>query len=216
MKLNTIASLFKKNKRLDIYTSECGEQWISNGAALYSLSGMPHLTPETVLRIFDVPPDKHAAWICDEKELPTTIDFSDVTESETIIEPIKLNIEWDEYRYRLFPDGERIYTIRADYIKPLLDEPDYLTYQKRETSGGGFVLAVKIGMELKAIIFPYFLHESEEYLEEIERMAGLYRSMAQDDVFEAMREAYKIAADVIAEALPVSLDAIAESEQTEL
>ena len=36
MKLKTIATLFKRNKRLVIYTAPNGEQWVCNGVAMYS------------------------------------------------------------------------------------------------------------------------------------------------------------------------------------
>lgn len=188
MKLKTIASIFNRNKRLAIYTAPNGEQWIGNGIAAYSLRGMPHMTPEIVLRIFDVPPDKHNKWICEESELPTVISFEDNERGETEIEPLKTNIEWYGVNYWLFPDGRRIYSFNEDYIKPLLDEPDYLTYHKRETAGGGFVLACKIGFELKAIVAPAML--KEEFTEEINRIAALYRAMANEKIVNAAYELY--------------------------
>ena len=154
MKLKTIASIFNRNKRLTIYTAEGGGQWIGNGMAMYSLRGMPHMTPEIVLRIFDVPPDKQNKWICNEEETPTVIDLADTAPGDTDIEPLKTNMEYYGVNYWLFPDGRRIYSFNEDYIKPLLDEPDYLTYHKRETEGGGFVLVCKIAFEIKAIILP--------------------------------------------------------------
>lgn len=191
MKLKTIASIFNRNKRLVIYTANNGEQWISNGAAIYSLRGMPHMTPEIILRIFDIPPDKHKGWLCSEEELPTVIDFSDCTNAESEVEPGKINVEWFGESYYLFPEGRRIYTVKESYIKPLLDEPDYLSYHKRQTPGGGFVLAVKIGMELKAIICPTHLQHDEKYMQEIQTVTELYRSMILESVVDAMREVYK-------------------------
>ena len=120
MKLKTIASLFNRNKRLEILTAENGEQWISNGHAAYSLRGMPHMTPEIVLRIFDVPPDKHSKWLCGESALPTAINFEDGATEETAIEPMRMNIEWYGENFWLFPDGRRIYSFNECYIKPLL------------------------------------------------------------------------------------------------
>jgi hypothetical protein len=194
MKLKTIASIFNRNKRLIIYTAPNGEQWISNGFAAYSLRGMPYLTPEVALRIFDVPADKHNKWICEESELPAAIGFEDNVPGEADIEPLKINIEYFGVNYWLFPDGRRIYSFNEDYIKPLLDEPDYLTYHKRETSGGGFVLACKVGFELKAIICPMTLHDKEDYTAEIERIAQLYKNtaaeMERDRVVNAAYEIY--------------------------
>ena len=192
MKLKTIASIFNRNKRLIIHTAQNGEQWISNGIAAYSLNGMPQLTPEIVLRIFDVPADKQAKWLCEECDLPSVISFADATDGEVEIEPLKINIERFGINYWLFPNPnkQRIYSFNEDFIKPLLDEPDYLTYYKRETVSGGFVLACKIGMELKAIIAPAMLHEREEFTEEIKRIAHLYCLMAQQKIVNAAYEIY--------------------------
>lgn len=193
MKLKTISSIFNRNKRLVIYTAENGEQWIGNGIAAYSLRGMPQMTPEIVLRIFDVPAEKYNKWICKESELPSTISFEDNALGETDIEPLKTNIEWYGVNHWLFPDGQRIYSFNEDYIKPLLDEPDYLTYHKRETTGGGFVLACKIGLEIKAIIAPVML--KEDFTRELYRIADLYKAMEREKVVNAAYELYGIEDD---------------------
>ena len=199
MKLKAIASLFNRNKRLVIFNApDGGGQWIGNGMAAYSLSGMPHMTPDIVLRIFDVPPDRYSKWLCEETELPTAIDFSNNDPEESDIEPLKVNIEWFGDNYWLFPDGRRIYSFNEDYIKPLLDEPDYLTYHKRQTAGGGFVLACKVGLELRAIIAPFLLEKQDDFTEEIQRIADLYaemeRAAEQERVVSAAYELFKAAA----------------------
>lgn len=190
MKLKKIASIFNRNKRLIIFNAPSGEQWIGNGAAMYSLSGMPKMTPATVLRVFDVPPDKHNKWMCEESEMPTAISFEDNEYGETEIEPLKTNIERFGDNFWLFPDGRRIYSFNDDFIKPLLDEPDYLTYHKRETTGGGFILACKIGMELKAIICPFMLHKEKDFIEEITRIADLYADMERQEIANAAYEVF--------------------------
>ena len=191
MKLKTIAALFKRNKRLTIYTTENGEQWVCNGVAMYSMRGMPGMTPEAILRIFDIPPDKHSDWICNEGEMPTVINCADNVRGEINIEPMKINIEWLGNTYWLFSDGMRIYSFNEDYIKPLLDESEYLTFYKRETRNGGFMLACKIGIELKAIIAPVFLHEEEKFTDEIKSIAKLYSFMEEfETVVNAANEIY--------------------------
>jgi len=176
MKLKTIASLFNRNKRLTIYTAADGEQWIGNGIAMYSLRGMPHMTPPIVLRIFDVPPDKYEKWVCAESDMPTAIDFSDDTLGDTHIRPLKIGIEWSGDNYLLFPDERRIYSFNIDYLKPLIGDP-YLMYHKRETKDGGFVLACKVGLELEAIVAPFIFHENDGFVAEIAIISGAYGLM---------------------------------------
>ena len=183
MKRKTIAALFKRNKWLTIYTAPNGEQWISNGAAMYSMRGMPHMTPEVILRIFDIPPDKHQSWLCHEKEMPISIDCRDNVSVESEIEPLKINIEWLGKKYWFFPDEWRLHSFDEDYIKPLLDEPDYLTYHKRHTTGGGFVLACKVGFELRAILLPSMLNNDKGYMGEMKRIIGLYSATENEANF---------------------------------
>lgn len=192
MKIKVIATLFKRNKRLIIYNTPNGEQWLCNGVAMYAMRGMPRLTAGMILRIFDIPPDKHDEWICEESEFPLGIDCRDNISDEitTAIEPMNININYYGNNYWLFPDARRIYSINEDYIKPLLDEPEYLTYHKRVTAGGGFMLACKVGFELRAIIMPILLHHNEKYMNEIERITALYKSMEFEDVIDSALEMY--------------------------
>jgi len=173
MKLGKIASLFKKNKRIILYTAADGTQWISNGVAIYSMRGMPPLTPEIVLRFFDVPADQLAKWQCETEDLPAGIDFSDFVENDKELELMKVNIDWYGETFMFFPDGKEIYSIQAAYVMPMIGG-DYITYQKRKMAGGGHVIAVKDGLELMAIICPYDLGKSDVFVEEVDKLAALY------------------------------------------
>jgi len=180
MKLKTIASLFKKHKHLTIYTAGDGVQWVSNGSALYSMRGLPHMTPEAILRIFDIPTDKHKEWRCEEMDMP--LDCRDHIPAEWEIEPLRLTVEWDGKSYRFFKDERRIYTINEEYIAPLHDEPSYLTYHKRETTGGGFLLACKAGLELRAIIIPTLLNDTGLYIDNIKTIVWAYANMEYEKI----------------------------------
>ena len=193
MKLKTIASLFNRNNQLNIYTADNGEQWISNGVAVYSLRGMPHMTADIILRIFDIPPDKRDKWLTEESEIPVTISFEDYVIGETEVKPFKINIEYFGVNYWLFPDGQRVYSFNEEYLKSLLDEPDYLKFHKRTTEGGGFILACKVGLELKAIILPSHLHNKEEYTEEIQLIAKLYAVMSREKIINSASKIFKMA-----------------------
>ncbi|MDR2903937.1 MAG: hypothetical protein LBU77_05475, partial [Clostridiales bacterium] len=123
MKLKSIAAIFKRNKRLIIYNkgmdeNRSGTQWISNGVAMYAISGMSILTPENVLTIFDVTPEAKSDWKCTTEELPNFVSLEDDTESESDLEPGKINIEWFGKNYWLFPCGNKIYSVQANYIQP--------------------------------------------------------------------------------------------------
>lgn len=92
MKLKAIAAIFKRNKRLNILVMPNGTQWITNGVALYSMSGMPELTPAMVLKIFDIPEDKQGEWTCEVKPMPESmceICTNGFYTTESLLEPKK-------------------------------------------------------------------------------------------------------------------------------
>ena len=177
MKIKTIASIFKRRKWVDVYTDSRGEQWISNGAAVYSLQGFPRVTiSENLLRMFDVAPASDNDWHCAISDIAHIIDLSDSVKKEIEIKPLIIGIDWYGVKYMVFPDERKIYTVNEEYFKPLLDEPA-LTYWKREPEFGGFVLAVKSAYQLKAIIYPTHLHTDERFTSSISNIASLYRTM---------------------------------------
>lgn len=190
MKLNKIASIFKRHKRLIIYTGDFDDQWISNGEGMYCMRGMPKMTTSIVLKIFDVPPDKHTSWLCEESEMPKAIDFSDYIDDELEIEAEKITFSYRGIDYWLFQSDDKVYSINAEYIKPLLDESDYLKFYKRETTGGGFVLVAKIGLEINAIIVPSMLQTDEEYVDMLCRISNLYRGMKNKAIAYAAQEIF--------------------------
>lgn len=173
MKLKAIATLFKQNKRLIIQTDEYGNQWVCNGYAMYLIQGIPKITPEIMLRIFDIPTDDCSKWHCQETDMPETIDFSDSTPEETEIQPFDISIEWRRDRFILFKSGLLIYAIKYNYLKPLMGK-EYLKFYQRTDIDGNFILAVKIGFDLKAIIMPNHIHKDEGFSSQIAGIARLF------------------------------------------
>ncbi|MCL2636941.1 MAG: hypothetical protein FWD48_01090 [Oscillospiraceae bacterium] len=214
MKLKAIASLFNANKILIIYTDKDGEQWLSNGAAAYSMRGMPHMTPEIVLRIFDVPPDKQSKWHTREEALPEALDFSDISEAEQEIgEPLKVGIMWRGNSYHFYKDGSKIYSFNVSYFKPLCDEDaEYLTFHKRETKNGGFALAVKVALELKAVIMPSFMHSDDVFTDEIKHISQYFQKM------KTLKNLANAAEEVFGSDCNINADTgeVTENEQGEL
>ncbi|GHV34941.1 hypothetical protein FACS18949_11930 [Clostridia bacterium] len=192
MKIKQVMGLFKARKILHIYDTSDGGQWISNGRGVYNMDGMPHLTVETALTMFDVPDDKRGGWLTGQSEFPTDyIDIENNTSDETDIEPEALRLEWLNEIYCVFIDGTNVYAIYQEYIKPLLIDFNYLTFHKRKNSNGGFVLAVKVGMELKAIIMPNKIEEDKSFVESLKNIFNAYLTMITNDLGEKCITAFK-------------------------
>jgi hypothetical protein len=162
MKFSKVASLCKAHKSITIYDAPNGEQWIGVDGSAYRMSGMPTINENTALVMLDVPADKIFAWHCVKTELPPQINFNDYGD-ETHIEREPMNIQWYGDEFTFFTDGGVIHAVKMELLKPLLGEDEeYMTFHKRQTDSGQFMLAVKIAMELKAIIAPFNLIRTEE------------------------------------------------------
>jgi hypothetical protein len=199
MKLKAIAALFAKNKRLIIHTTADQSQWLSNGYAMYVLSGLPHMSTDGILRVFDVPEDKRKAWHCEESGIPKTINIAEALPGEEQIEPLATKIIWQDDTFWLFQEAPRqIHAIREALVKPLLDEIAYITYWKRATTDGNFMLAIKKGLELKAIIAPTLLHKYELHRVEATHLAEALICMHND---ERQKNIYDLAAHIWGEIL---------------
>ena len=179
MKIKAIASAFKRNKHLIIYTTPNGGQWIGNGNALYSMEGMPELTAEQVLQMFDVPEEKRADWFCDTMQMPEFFcrdDFCNGTE----FKQLKTALEIDGNTLLLFESGGEIYAFNERLLSPLYDEIETLLYYHTswvEYNGKRNVaLVCNSGLFTKAIIIPYKLGENA--IKELEALCRFFRSPA--------------------------------------
>lgn len=186
MKLKAIAAIFKRNKRLNILVMPNGTQWITNGVALYSMSGMPELTPAMVLKIFDIPDDKQGEWTCEVKPMPESmceICTNGFYTTESLLEPKKSTIEYGGVTYLLLRNSDDIIAIDEKYLKPIYDDMEYMQFYKREFPNKcGFAIVCQNALELEAVIMPILL--AEEMAKELLEI-GMYYNSAQ---YKAIRE----------------------------
>lgn len=178
MKLNAVASAFKKNKSLYILDDSHGNQWLSNGGAYYLITGLPKLVAANVLTMFDIPEDKHSDWNCYEREMnelekQLCCDSSGVL--ETPVELMEVEISWQGKKYLFFQmeNGKEVFTIDEKLLKPLYDDAEYLRFFARETMDGKYrAITCHNGLELKAVILPMRIHEKT--LKEINLISSFF------------------------------------------
>jgi hypothetical protein len=64
MKLKAIAKVFKSYKTLALYTNpDGGKQWVGGEFARYKLIGLPQLTADQLLTLFDIPEAKRGGCL---------------------------------------------------------------------------------------------------------------------------------------------------------
>lgn len=159
MKIKAIASAFKPKKTAVIKdVADSGVQWITNGAAFYSMDGMPKFTPTSLLKIFDIPEEKQAEWTSEQTSVSRYI-IDDSKDYE--LEEMKMQIKWLGETYIFLKDEHSIFAINEQYLKPLYDEWDYLRYVAHPLSSGQTtVILCYVKLELKAVILPVTLADN--------------------------------------------------------
>ena len=178
MKLNAVASAFKKNKILYILDDSHGNQWLSNRAAYYLISAMPKLVAENVLTMFDIPEDKHGDWNCYEREMieyenQLCCDGCGVVENPVELMEVEISWQGKKFLFLKKEKGNDIFAIGEKLLKPLYDDAEYLRFFARETIDGKFTaITCHNGLELKAVILPMRIHEKT--LKEINLISSFF------------------------------------------
>ena len=151
MKMKKLSAVFKKAINIDLYSDE-QQQWISNGQAVYSLKGMPPLTPEQLATILDLPSANNIRTV---DGLPFGICFDDMAENEKPICPERIQLPLGGGKIATYTsaDGERVIFIEQQYLEPINAKDHFGVYERRHKCGIT-TIAVKNGMFLEAMIEP--------------------------------------------------------------
>lgn len=176
MRFSKIAALAKREKTAILMRDKDGVQWLSTGAALYMLEGMPPLDADTVLTVMGVPEDKKDAWLSVVRE-----DTNGMLENDA---PGEEEVTADNAGISVIYGGKLltpIYTmmgmvwIDVELLAPTdRKEAGYRRFFIREMENGGRAIAVKEGMILKAVIMECRI-EGDDLAEALETLAERYR-----------------------------------------
>lgn len=166
MEIKRIISLCKSSNGLILYENE-GEQWISDGYALFPLTEMPLFDEETICRTYDISEKKAAKMsIRHEMKLPQNISVAGDVDGEM---PCEFD---DELFARIVPvwTSQGLMFIQRRYLTPFADTPaDMLYLFERRSPTGGVYFAVKVGFQLMGLITPYEC-VNEGFVERIKRI----------------------------------------------
>lgn len=152
MIIKKIIDCCKKNGQILIFEND-GEQWISDGYALYPLLGMPLFEEDTICNVYDIPAKKAEKMrISFELQLPAEFNFEYETANERpciIGEPLFGGIT-------PITTSHGMEFIQSKYLLPFADSDDGMLYIFERTSASGRTyFAVKVGFYLVGIILPY-------------------------------------------------------------
>lgn len=157
MKLKDIAAICRRKKRVVLYQREdCIEQYIGDGSSIYLLEGLPRLTVDSVLKIFDVAEKERGKWVAVERPMPESICVADCCAERATNIGRYPDLEYGGYQLVPLKVSDGIVMLQKEYLNPL-GKSMYLQFFERRTESGTLYIAVKDGLELKAILFPVFL-----------------------------------------------------------
>lgn len=145
-------------------------QYIGDGTAFYQVNDLPHLDKESILTIFDISEKQRGKWLVKVGEIPEGIDFSDVAEGEQIIKQLDPAIVYNEKILLPLQTQNGILFINSKYLSPLSDVMDALNLFERETKARQVYIVAKVGLMLKAIIFPIEV-ATTKFVEKLEELA---------------------------------------------
>ena len=150
MKLKKIASICGKRKMVEI--CHVGkEQYIGNEYALYLVPPDLKLTRENTLVVFDVAEKKRDDWFIN-FSVPSQFDFSDVIDGEEQAEIYPFNLVCGESEYCIIHGDSEIVMIDTEYLSPLADLNEGMSFCIRTAKDGRKYVAIKEGLWLCAVI----------------------------------------------------------------
>lgn len=160
MKLKQIESILKRSKNVQIF--EGGEgQWLGDGAALYPVYGMPYLTEENLLTMWDIPEDKRSSWYFRKLADISVLDLRDNIPGEHLIERTLFPICIKGATVEPLKTETGALFINVKYLRPFDDlENGYELYSRIGTDGTQYI-AIKSGYSLVGIIMPMKIVNAE-------------------------------------------------------
>ena len=172
MKIKNVAAICKRKKSIVLYNDQSGQQYISDGFAVYPVFGLPKLNMDYVLAIFDIPEKDREKYITRETVLPNGINISDDDYSKKAVIPIPISIAYGGVPLRPLKTTGGIVYIDGRYLSPLADMLDVLELYERRTAEGALYIAAKAGFLLQGVIFPQNVIE-ESFVNRLSDLARL-------------------------------------------
>jgi len=180
MKLKTLANLCKRRGSFRLYdrVDENGEvlgQWLGTGGAVYPLVGLPYLTEDHLVTMFDITEKQRENLFIGHDKTPPHINFSHADEKEYIIDPEKFTLGYDNHIVKPLITRRGLALVDCDWLTPLSDVEDNLELYAREDPSGQIYFAAKLGLMVVGIIMP-MKHVEARIAHAVEDVAGLMRA----------------------------------------
>lgn len=182
MKIKKAISICEGSGQLYLYDTETGDQWVSNGPAAYRMEGSPQLTVEQLCNLYDITGKKLEKVFVKQEPAPESICWEDACyEFDAVGANMILTIDGHEIQPIFLKEG--IIGLDTQYLGPITAKEQFRRIVVRYRSSGIPYFAIKDGLIVQAIIFPYeFKSVAETALQELaDRVcAGVWHRRATD------------------------------------
>lgn len=160
MKIKALAALCKKEKNITILDEMDGDgqvtrQWVCCGTAVYPLDGMPEVTEDTILSVFDVPQDDRRLYSVRRGPVSSMERYladNEDDDREATMGSMTIGVGGDVIKPIYTPYG--LITIKAEMLKPVEDSSKTAQYFARELPTGT-VIVIKNGFQAVATIIQH-------------------------------------------------------------
>ena len=173
---NKALNLFKNGRYITILDNKKnGEQWISNGAAIYNIGN----TEFDAVNIKPILPNSKGEWRVESNYTYTysKLEFEDIVNYEELcdrLQETEITHQGETYIPFILPNREVMF-INKKYLKPFVIETSGVSaFYVRTSQICGNYLAVKDGMILKGIILPVELVEKDRDTHFYRNLKSLY------------------------------------------
>jgi len=152
-------------------SGETTEQWLGTGGAAYPLAGLPHMTEEHLLTLFDITAKQREAMHFAHTQLTgSRINHGDADDSEVRLDDLDLTLGYNGRRIRPYLTSSGPEFMDCAYLAPLSDAGEWLSIYERTTPNGQVYFAAKAGLLLLGVIMPVRELE-EQFAEQLETLA---------------------------------------------
>jgi hypothetical protein len=146
------------------------EQWLGPQGALFPLSGLPCLTEENLITLFDISEKQRESLYFHHSQLPASINFDHTDEGETLLDREKCTLSYGGRTVLPLLTRGGLEFVDNDYLSPLADVAEMVELYERHTEDGGVYFAAKTGFMIAGVIMPLDIID-EKLLETLETLA---------------------------------------------
>lgn len=148
-------------------------QWISTGAAVYPVDGLPYLQVDNLPALLSLTEKDREKMRIEAGEKPASFDLRDVSAGEAAAVDFSLTVQSGDYVLMPVQARGRTYLIDGATLMPIISEYKLATLYLRETEAGLKYFVAKNGLMVVGLVLP--LYQQAELCRTLEQIGALYR-----------------------------------------